>query len=361
MSSAPADGGRRSRRGFAYQDAVTLLDCLDMHEGMWTQVSWEDLEDIVCVDGDAPVYRQVKTIEEAGKRHSVASVCAADIDKKPESSYLGKLFLGKPLSDNARFTFIINESPHANFHVFVTERGKPRGPVPQDIREDIVKRLRGVVLPNERDIGWCVDRLEVLVEGRTIEEVEDRAIRRLGPIVGSHLGQAPLSTEVEDIMVRLLMRIARSAMAPQPCAVSAMDFREMLLLAITQSTGRQQDGTTAPLTKLADKLAVAGVSAEEAEAHKEKVFRYRRAQRASVSSAREQMEVFADEVFAVCTRVMAERRAGRIPAGSDAYFETLARVENLPAVSSGAVTLARAHAVLADITARCQNRYADAS
>ncbi|MFM9458404.1 dsDNA nuclease domain-containing protein [Streptomyces europaeiscabiei] len=66
MSAAPADGGRRSRRGFAYQDAVTLLDCLDMHEGLWTQVSWEDLEDIVCRDGDAPAYRQVKTIEEAG-------------------------------------------------------------------------------------------------------------------------------------------------------------------------------------------------------------------------------------------------------------------------------------------------------
>ncbi|WP_162870362.1 dsDNA nuclease domain-containing protein [Kitasatospora cineracea] len=361
MSSAPADGGRRSRRGFAYQDAVTLLDCLDMHEGMWTQVSWEDLEDIVCVDGDAPVYRQVKTIEEAGKRHSVAGVCLPRLKKNPESSYLGKLFLGKPLSDNARFTFIVNESPHADFHVFVTERGKPRGPIPPETRENIVKRLRGVVLPNERDIGWCVDRLEVLVAGRTIDEVEDRAIRRLSPIVGSHLGQAPLSTEVEDIMVRLLVRIARDAMAPQPRAVSAMDFRDMILLAITQSTGRRQDGTTAPLTKLADKLAVAGVSAEEAEAQKEKVFRYRRAQRASVGPVSEQMDVFADEVFAVCTRVMAERRAGRIQAGSEAYFETLSRVENLPAVSSGAVTLARAHAVLADITARCQNRYADAS
>ena len=69
----------------------------------------------------------------------------------------------------------------------------------------------------------------------------------------------------------------------------------------------------------------------------------------------------ADEVHAICSRVMAERRAGRIPAGSEAYFETLTRVESLSAVSSGIVSLARAHAVLADITARCQNRYADAS
>jgi hypothetical protein len=61
VTLAPADGGRRSRRGFLYQDAVTLLDCLDMLDGHWTEVSWEDLEDILCFRGTVPVYRQVKT------------------------------------------------------------------------------------------------------------------------------------------------------------------------------------------------------------------------------------------------------------------------------------------------------------
>ncbi|MDQ0305818.1 hypothetical protein J2S46_000374 [Kitasatospora herbaricolor] len=340
---------------------ITLLDCLDMHEGMWTQVSWEDLEDIVCTKGEAPVYRQVKTIEEAGKRHSVADVCRADIPKKPESSYLGKLFLGKPLPTDARFTFIVNESPQADFHAFVTERGVPRGHVPLETRADIVKRLNGVVLPDERDVGWCVDRLEVLIEGRTISEVEDRALRRLGPIVGQKLGQPPLTTEVEEVMVWLGVRIARDAMTPQPRALMAAEFHDMLQAAIAKATGRRPDGSTAPLTKLANKLAVAGISAEEAEAHQENAFKYRRAWRAGLAPMREQMDEFADEVYAVCSRVMAERRAGRIPAGSEAYFETLSRVESLPAVSSGTVSLARAHAVLADITARCQNRYADAS
>lgn len=332
-----------------------------MHEGMWTQVSWEDLEDIVCINGDAPVYRQVKTIEEAGKRHSVADVCRPDIVKKPESSYLGKLFLGKPLPAGTRFTFIVNESPQADFHAFVTERGKPRGPVPPETRADIVRRLNGVVLPDERDVGWCVDRLEVLVEGRTIEQVEDRAIRRLGPIVGKSLGQPALTTEVEDVMVWLGVRIARDAMAPRPRVVPAADFHDMLQAAIAKVTGRRQDGSTAPLTKLADKLAAAGIPGVEAEVHQENAFKYRRTWRGSLGPAREQMDVFADEVYAVCSRVMAERRAGRIPAGSEAYLETLSRIENLPAVSTGAVPLARAHAVLADITARCQNRYADAS
>jgi hypothetical protein len=361
MSTAPADGGRRSRRGFAYQDAVTLLDCLDMHEGMWTQVSWEDLEDIVCRNGHAPVYRQVKTIEEAGKRHSVAKVCAPEIPKKPETSYLGKLFLGKPLPAETRFTFIVNESPHADFHVFVVDRGQQRGPVPMEIRDDIVVRLKGVDLPEGRDIGWCIDRLEVLVEGRTIEQVEDRAIRRLGPIVTKILGQPPLPTDVEDVLVWLGARIARDALAPVPRNVGPSDFQDMLHEAITRATGRRPDGSTAPLTKLTDKLAVAGVPADEAAGHLENALKYRRTWRASLGPAREAMDAFADEVHAICTRVMAERRSGRIAAGSEAYFETLTRVEGLPAVSSGAVSLARAHAVLADITARCRNRYADAS
>ncbi|WP_157901972.1 dsDNA nuclease domain-containing protein, partial [Streptomyces kanasensis] len=112
MTLAPADGGRRSRRGFLYQDAVTLLDCLDMLDGHWTAVSWEDLEDILCHRGTEPVYRQVKTIEGAGKRHSVADVCRPDPTKKlenrtPETSYLGKLFLGKSLPEGTRFTLIV--------------------------------------------------------------------------------------------------------------------------------------------------------------------------------------------------------------------------------------------------------------
>ncbi|MGW0572975.1 dsDNA nuclease domain-containing protein [Streptomyces tauricus] len=361
MSAAPADGGRRSRRGFAYQDAVTLLDCLDMHEGMWTQVSWEDLEDIVCRNGDAPAYRQVKTIEEAGKRHSVAKVCTPDIPKKPETSYLGKLFLGKPLPPETRFTFIVNESPQADFHAFVVDRGQQRGPVPAKIRDDIIVRLKGVDLPDARDIGWCVDRLEVLVEGRTIEQVEDRALRRLGPIVTKVLGQPPLTTDIEDVLVWLGVRIARDALAPVPRKVCPSDFQDMLHEAITRATGRRPDGSTAPLTKLTDKLAVAGVPSDEAVGHLDNALKYRRAWRASLGPAREAMDAFADEVHAICSRVMAERRAGRIPAGSEAYFETLTRVEDLPAVSTGTVSLARAHAVLADITARCQNRYADAS
>ncbi|MEU3558734.1 dsDNA nuclease domain-containing protein [Kitasatospora sp. NPDC006786] len=259
MSPAPADGGRRSRRGFAYQDAITLLDCLDMHEGMWARVSWEDLEDIVCTDGDAPVYRQVKTIEEAGKRHSIADVCRPDIAKKPESSHLGKLFLGKPLPDDTRFTFIVNESPQSDLHSFVVERGQARGVIPPLITADIVNRLKGVALPDGRDIGWCVDRLEVLVEGRTIDQVEDRALRRLGPIVGKSLGQPPLITEVEEVLVWLGVRIARDALAPRPRAVDAAEFHQMLQEAIAKATGRRPDGSTAPLATLTDKLALTGI------------------------------------------------------------------------------------------------------
>ncbi|MEV4033662.1 dsDNA nuclease domain-containing protein [Streptomyces umbrinus] len=186
MALAPADGGRRSRRGFAYQEVVTLLDCLDMLDGQWTSVSWEDLEDTLCYRDDEPNYRQVKTIEEAGTRHSVASICRPETAQKmAKTSYLGKLFLDKPLPEGTRFTLVINEMPQRDLHEFAVERDQPRGPVSDSTRNDVIARLDGLQPPDGRDIGWCVDRLDVLVAGRTIEDVEREALHRLAPHVGA--------------------------------------------------------------------------------------------------------------------------------------------------------------------------------
>lgn len=53
--------------------------------------------------------------------------------------------------------------------------------------------------------------------------------------------------------------------------------------------------------------------------------------------------------------------AGRIAAGAPAYLATLDAVCELPEVVAGDVPINEALAVLSDITARCQNRYEDAS
>ncbi|KAB8178337.1 dsDNA nuclease domain-containing protein [Microbispora catharanthi] len=361
MTASPADGGRRSRRGFAYQDAVTLLDCLDMLEGSWTEVSWEDLEDILCRRDSVPVYRQVKTLEGAGTRHSVAIVCSPEKVGKPESSYLGKLFVGKPLPDSTRFTLILNEVPLADLHQFSVPRGGTRGQVDEGVLTAIVKRLEGLTVPDGRDVAWCVERLEVLVEARTVEQVEQSAIARLEPIVQKFLGQPALYKEIEDVLIGLVTFISRDALNPTPTQITAEDFRLKIENIIQKVTGRRADGTLEPLTTLQEKLHAAEVSAAEAERQHESMLAYRRRYRSSIGKTRAALDDLADEIFAICSLVMAQRRAGLIPPGSESYARTILQVSQLPRVLSGETTLANAYAILSDITARCQNRYADAS
>lgn len=264
MSLAPADGGRRSRRGFAYQDRVTLLDCLDMLEGHWTAVSWEDLEDILCHRDDAPVYRQVKTIEEP-RRHSVASVCRPESpNKSVATSPLGKLFLGKPLPDGTRFTFIVNETPHKDLHEFVVERGGSRRPVSADVRETAIRRLNDLTLPDGRDVAWCIDRLDVQVEARTIEQVEQEARQRLDPLVRPHLGRDPSYSELGDVLTWLLADyISRQARARKSRQFTVDDFRAALEDCVHKATRHRQDGSIESLVAHQQKRPPAGVPEPE--------------------------------------------------------------------------------------------------
>ncbi|MFZ3572312.1 dsDNA nuclease domain-containing protein [Streptomyces sp. BH097] len=362
MALAPADGGRRSRRGFAYQDVVTLLDCLDMLGGQWTSVSWEALEDILCHRDSAPNYRQVKTIEEAGIRHSVASVCKPEsAQKTAETSYLGKLFLGKPLPDGTRFTLIVNEMPQRDLHEFAVERNRPRRPVSETIRNQVIAKLNGLQLPDDRDIAWCVDRLDVLVAGRTIEDVEREALHRLAPYVGELLGTGAMYEEVEEVMTWLMRGIERSARALRPQDFSLDAFRTALETSVRKVTGRRRDGSTEPLMTLQEKLLPAGVSGAEAEGLHDAMLAFRRRRRSSIGSRRQQLDDLADDVHALCTVTMVERRSGLIAPGAEAYQETVLKVANLPQVADRTHSVTDALATLSDITARCLNRYADAS
>ncbi|UUS34034.1 DUF4297 domain-containing protein [Streptomyces changanensis] len=367
MTLAPADGGRRSRRGFLYQDAVTLLDCLDMLDGHWTAVSWEDLEDILCHRGTEPVYRQVKTIEGAGKRHSVADVCRPDPTKKlenrtPETSYLGKLFLGKSLPEGTRFTLIVNETPAQDLYEFACERGGTREPVSEKTRDAVIEKLDGLILPDGRDVGWCVDRLDVLVTARTSEQVEDEARRRLAPLVRTYLGEDPIVTEVDEVLKWLVsVHIGRSAAELRPRRHTVEDFRAAFEEAILRVTGQRRDGGLERLMTLQEKLRPAGVPEAEAERQHEAMLAFRRTRRASLGSKRQGYDVLSDKIFAICQLTAARRRAGRIDAGPPAYLATIDAVCELPEVVAGEVPINEALAVLSDITARCQNRYEDAS
>ncbi|MFE5030042.1 dsDNA nuclease domain-containing protein [Streptomyces sp. NPDC056656] len=367
MTLAPADGGRRSRRGFLYQDAVTLLDCLDMLAGHWTEVSWEDLEDIVCRRGDVPVYRQVKTVEGANKRHSIADVVRPDQAKKDEkrtadTSYLGKLFLGKPLPDGTRFTLIVNETPAIDLYEFACERGAQRDPVSAEIRSKVVERLNGLAPADSRGVGWCVDRLDVLITARTGDQVELEAHQRLVPLVQTYLGQEPFPSEVDEVLKWLVsVHIARSAADLRPQSHTVEDFRALLEDCIRRVTGRHSDGSTERLTSLQEKLRPAGVPEAEAKRQHESMLAFRQTHRRSLGLSRQRFDALSDKVYAICQLVSAKRRAGLIEAGPSAYAATILAISEMSEVASNEVPLSDALAVLSDITARCQNRYDDAS
>ncbi|MFF1594700.1 dsDNA nuclease domain-containing protein [Streptomyces sp. NPDC058286] len=367
MTLAPADGGRRSRRGFLYQDAVTLLDCLDMLDGLWTSVSWEDEEDILCHRGDAPAYRQVKTVEGANKGHSIADVCRADPSKKPENrtaatSYLGKLFLGKELPDGARFTLIVNRTPAATLYPFVCARGAEPQPVAGSSRDEVIERLGDLELPDGRDVSWCVERLDVLITARTVDQVEREAFQRLHPLIRDYLGQEPLVPEVDNVLQQLIsVYIGRGATEPVPRRHSTDDFRRVLEDSIRQATGRRRDGTTERLTTLQEKLRPAGVPEAEAERQHESLLAFRQTRRRSVGLSAQRLDALSDKVYAICQITSMRRRSGLIEAGQAAYAATVEAILAMPEVASGDVAVSDALAVLSDITARCQNRYEDAS
>jgi hypothetical protein len=350
--------GRRSRRGFAYQDAVTLLDCLDMHDGLYDSVGFEDLDDIVCMSDGHATFRQVKTQEDGG-RYSIASVCRPEIRDRIETSVLGRLFSGKPLTDKTRFSLVLNETPQADLGAFKTERGDIRGVVAPECCQAVITRLGNLPLSDGVTTAWYVDRFEVLVEARTIEQVEDAISRRLAKPVEGLLGQPPLQAEVEDVLIRIGTILARDARAVRARKWDAAVFAAELDRLITAATGRRRDGTDAPLENLVSKLSKAGLPAVEAEQHARTVRQLRLRYRSAIGGERRALDTIYDHVFAICSEISARRRAGEIAAGPAAYAATVTAVCERPLVPAMTVPQPDRLATLSEITARCQNRYTD--
>jgi hypothetical protein len=354
----PDYGGRRSRRGFAYQDAVTLLDCLDMHDGNFSEVGFEDLDDIVCMLQRDAIYRQVKTKEDA-TRHSISTICAAEKSGKPETSILGRLFSGKILTDSTRFCLVLNTMPTADLAAFKVERGQVRSEVSERHCAKIVESLRGLPLVEKYNIRWHIDRFEVLIEARTIEQVEAIILSRLNKPVAKILGQSPLMSELQDVLIALCGLVARDARTVQPKRWSAEFFSLALQEAVTHATGRRADGELEPLQSLAAKLEPAGVLPDEARAQVDAMLGYRRRYRTAIGSERAYFDSLNDHVFALCTEICAQRRAGLIPPGAAAYAKTLQAVAHLESGTIRTTPLPEKFAALSDVTARCQNRYSD--
>ena len=360
MSVISGDGGRRSRRGYAYQDAVTLLDCLDMHNGLFDEVGFEELDDITCTSNNNTTYRQVKTKED-GARHSISTICSPEIKKYPETSILGRLFSNKPVTQGSRFCLVLNETPTRDLAAFRIERGASRGQISNRYCDDIAKRLKELPLPDGLTIWWYIDRFEVFVESRTIEDVERALLSRLAEPVAKLLGMKPLFSELDDVLIRLSTLVARDARSFRPRRWTASFFAERLQEAVTRVTGRRPDGSVEPLQPLADKLRPASIPPDEAQAQVEAMLGYRRRYRSAVGQEREMLDAISDNVFAVCAHISAQRRSGAIADGPPAYSATINAINNLQFPNLGYISFSEKLAALSDVTARCRNRYSDAS
>jgi hypothetical protein len=358
MTTPQQDAGRRSRRGFAYQDAVTLLDCLDMHDGLYDSVGFEDLDDIVCCSAGHTTFRQVKT-QEDGNRVSIATVCRPEVKGRVETSVLGRLFSGKPLSHNTRFCLVLNETPQADLGAFKIERGDCRDAVSVEHCQALITRLEKLPVPGGVPISWYVDRFEVLVEARTIDQVEDAILRRLAKPIADLLAQPPLHEELEDVLIRLSTLLARDARSIRARTWDAASFAAGLDRLITAATGRRRDGTEAPLEDLVSKLGKAGVPPPEAEEHARAAREFRLRYRSAVGGERQAIEGLYDHVFAICAEISARRRAGEIAPGPAAYAATVNAVCDRPLVPERIVSQPERLAVLSEVTSRCQNRYTD--
>lgn len=357
------EGGRRARRGFTYQDLVTLLDCLELGT-LYSKVCFEDVEDIVCfgIAGDRVIYRQVKTIE-GGGRQSTATVTRPDKPKKRgqpnrvETSILGKLFSEKPdIGLTERFTLVLNEEPLPGLQGFCCDRTTEPTPAAEN-KTEIIDKLDKLALRDGCTIEKCVDALEVIVEGRTIEEVQNKLVDKLHARVFGHLGIEPFHTDLKEILERLLAVVARDARAVESKAWTADEFNKLLEGIITQATGRRADGGEVPLPALAHKLSAAGLTEPEIDAQNQRWLRYRQEYRSAVGMKLQELDKLSDEVHAVTVQINARRRAGGIADGPEAYAATIEAMGALSARLGTTPTLTLQ--TLSDVTSRCQNRYRD--
>jgi hypothetical protein len=228
-------------------------------------------------------------------------------------------------------------------------------------RDEICSRLKNLQLSENVDIGWYIDRLDVLVEARTIEDVEAHLLRRLAEPVAAILGAQPLMSELEEILTRLSSLVARHARAFKKQRWSREFFSQSLCDTVTRVTGHREDGSIEPLESLANKLKPAGIPLDESRAQTDILLGYRRRYRSALGVERELFNSLNDHVFAICTDISAQRRAGMIADGPSAYAETVRAVTHLDLPHTGSIPVYDKLAALSDVTARCQNRYSDDS
>ncbi|MFB4285543.1 dsDNA nuclease domain-containing protein [Nonomuraea sp. MTCD27] len=360
-ATPPGVYGRRSRRGFYYQDACALHDCLDMVEGKWDKVVLENFEDITCESTERILYKQVKTDESPEQLHSIATLCRPEKGRGPGTSMLGRLFVDKPLPDNAELELVLNEQVNTPLQAFVVVPDVDSTPAPEATVLEMTGKLSGLQPPNERTIEWCLRRFHIRIESRTPDDLENRARARLGNLISLYLQESPLTEEVEDILIHLLWKVSAVARNVAVTPLNRDDFIRDFIR-IGERTLRRSIGSAPDYTSLREKLNIAGVQEYEIDHAVEMSLRYSRKLRTTVGRAKHALDSLSDSVYMVCAETSALRRAGELEPGPKSYAETIRSISAMwdrEDHASNGLSKADAWGALAFITSRCRNRYHD--
>lgn len=359
----PAEGARRSRRGYWYQDLYALDRYLDLIDGTWDAVTVESDEDIVCEQTRTLRiirYEQVKTVEDPDQLWSMSMVCSP-IKGHPDRSILGKLFAGKPLPDGAQFALVLNENVNPTLRAFASPREDRDVEAVRTAAASATKALAGVSPQDDRSIEWCVERLEVDVRERTTDALEDSLVRRINALVASTHGVHLLGEELDDVLSHLMAGLQADARDPERRTVDQSEVERRVADACARVQGTSPVPKSGDASRLREKLRAAGLDPDEIEHCVEMHLAHRMAVRAADPRRKKEIQQLVDEVFGECVQAALERREGRVPDGPAAFRDTFDRVRihyDAYDCQARGFALADLQRAVHDITSRCRHRYA---
>lgn len=327
-----------------------------MLEGRWASVLPEGDEDVVCqADGESSL-AQVKTVEDPTQLWTAALVCRPETTGRIETSILGRLLTGKTLSEETRFVLVTNERVGPDLRPLTRIADGNRTAV----EDDLVNRLKGLV-PDGRDVRWCIERLIIEECENTADGLEAQVERRLA-FVSSDRGFPLLPNELSELLTKLLVHVQERSRQRETDPITRDDLGALLDSWADRIRTETSLNMESPDEALRPKLEAAGLEPEEIRRCEDMRIGFSRRRRAAVGRERIELDSLADEVAMACLSVKARRKAGEIDPGLASVDAALASVGQLHGErgwDERDVSLATAYGALHDVTGRCQNRYVD--
>lgn len=329
-----------------------------MLQGEWDAVTPESAEDVVIesIPRNEKLFIQVKTVEHPTQLWSPASLCQPDTSGRPETSILGRLITMKEFPQDARLILATNERVNVVLRPLTTTSSLDRS----WIEADLERRLVGLQ-PIDRELPWCIERLQIEECENTADGLEAQVLRLEGAVAHSR-GVSLLASELGDLLARVINLIQERSRGHEINTISREEFERLFDIWASEITSGTNLSMASQDQALRPKLESAGLTTEEIRRCEEMRIRFGRRRRSAVGHERSVLDQVADEIAMVCLGIKAARVSGALASGLPSLETALQKVTELHATRDWAaqgVPLATAYGVLHDITGRCQNRYVD--